>query len=151
MLDTHLDFIKKSIDILKFLKEKYEKLYGLPLNSKYFEELSNEELIEFDSIAYRFSKIQSIFAEKVFKEILEEIGYSTINKNFLEILTLCERNGIISDTKIWKDLRKIRNSLSHDYPDEIEEVIFTINEIFKTLDFFEEILKNIEKIKKDML
>ncbi len=146
MLKKHLDFVKKSLKILKSLKNKYENLYGLPLDIRYFSELSDSELIDFDSIAYRFSKIQSILAEKVFREILEKIGINTLNKNFLEILALCERNGIIDSTTNWKNLRYIRNSLSHDYPDELEEVLFTINRIFQSISFFEEIVENIEKL-----
>ena len=90
-------------------------------------------------------------AEKVFREILEKIGINTLNKNFLEILTLCERNGIIDNTMDWKNLRYIRNSLSHDYPDELEEVIFTINRIFQSISFFEKIVENIEKLDKGLI
>ena len=149
MLKKHLEFIKKSLKILKSLKDKYENLYGLPLDIEHFNKLNDSELIDFDSIAYRFSKIQSILAEKVFREILEKIGINTLNKNFLDILSLCERNGIIESTTDWKNLRYIRNSLAHDYPDELEEVLFTINRIFQSISFFEEIVKNIEKLDKE--
>jgi len=146
-LKSYLNFLDESIEILKKLREKYQIIYTLPIKTNYLSD-TFEEKIDFDSIAYRFSKIQSTLGEKVFKETLEEIGYNTQDKNFLEILNLLVKNNILDDEDIkkWKNLRKIRNELNHTYPDEKEEIVDAINEIFETIDFFEKIVTNIKRL-----
>jgi predicted adenine nucleotide alpha hydrolase (AANH) superfamily ATPase len=70
------------------------------------------------------------------------------NINFIEILTILENEKILPSAKEWINLRYIRNSLSHEYPDECEETIDTINEIFEKITFLEKIYQNIDNFYK---
>ena len=113
---------------------------------------SYEEKANFDSITSRFQKIQSILGEKIFREILEEMNISTKGRNMLEILSLLSKNGIIDfEPKEWLSLREIRNSLAHDYPDDIDEIVDTINEVFEKVEFFESIYNSIKNSYDEIL
>ena len=142
-----VDFVKKSLDDMKEYKVKIANEFNIPLQENDIEIMLEDSIYRaiLDSLSYRFLKIQSIIGEKLFKEVLEEIGISTLNKSFVEILSGIEREGIV-DIEEWKNLRVIRNSLSHDYPEEIAEITEAINEILEKIDFFERIVKKIETI-----
>jgi len=142
----HLNLIKESIEMLKFHKEKFNNIFSLPLNKENILDIKEDFNLktDLDSIAYRFSKIQSILGEKVFVEILDMLNLDT-NKNFIEILSTLEKFNVLK-AKEWLKLRKIRNSLSHEYPDELEIIALTINEIFEKIDFFEEIYSKLTEI-----
>lgn len=142
-----IDFVNNSLKDLKKYKEKIENEFNMPLSEDDISDMLEDEIYKaiLDSISYRFLKIQSTIGEKLFKEVLEEIGISTLNKSFVQILSEIEREGIISVDE-WKELRVIRNSLSHDYPEELAEITLAINEILNKIDFFETIIKKIQKL-----
>ena len=142
-----IDFVNNSLKDLKKYKEKIENEFNMPLSEDDISDMLEDEIYKaiLDSISYRFLKIQSTIGEKLFKEVLEEIGISTLNKSFVEILGEIEREGIVSIDE-WKELRVVRNSLSHDYPEEIAEITLAINEILNKIDFFETIIKKIQKL-----
>jgi len=145
MIKYHLEVIKKSLNILNDLKVKIKNSYTLPLNIDSYVEIQEDDITILDTLAYRFSKIQSILGEKLFKEILEYLEIDINNKSFIEILSSLEREDIISIEK-WRELRTIRNSLSHDYPEEIEFIVKTINKIL--LEYLPYLEKVYDKIKQ---
>ena len=99
-----------------------------------------------------YQKIQSILGEKIFREILEEMNISTKGRNMLEILSLLSKNGIIDfEPKEWLSLREIRNSLAHDYLDDIDEIVDTINGVFEKVEFFESIYNSIKNSYDEIL
>ena len=142
-----IDFVNNSLKDLKKYKEKIENEFNMPLSEDDISDMLEDEIYKaiLDSISYRFLKIQSTIGEKLFKEVLEEIGISTLNKSFVQILSEIEREGIVSVDE-WKELRVIRNSLSHNYPEELAEITLAINEILNKIDFFETIIKKIQKL-----
>jgi len=145
MIEYHLKIIEKSLDILKQVKNQLLKNYSIPLSEEDYENLQEENITLLDTLAFRFSKIQSILGEKLFREILEYLEIDINNKSFIEILSSLEREDIISIEK-WRELRTIRNSLSHDYPEEIEYIVKTINKILlEYLPYLEEVYDKIKQ------
>ena len=140
-LKSHILQAEESIDILKNIKKEIK----LPLTESEYVDLKESNIYILDSVAFRFAKIQAIIGEKLFKEILNFMQIDINNKTFPEILVLLEREGILDSINDWKELREIRNSLAHDYPDEIDEVIDTINYIFEKLYLLEEIVAKIRQ------
>jgi len=99
-----------------------------PLDIKKFKQLTIEQKNMLDTIAFRFSKLQDLVGTKIFREFLDEVGFITKGKSFLEILKEIEKEGIINiDT--WSEFRKVRNLITHDYPDEWEEKIEVVKKI----------------------
>jgi len=126
--EIHINRLKKVLNSIPY-----------PFEEKY---INDDILDKLDVLAFRFSKLQSLVGEKLFREYLS-LFYDVEGKSFLEILKLLEKEGII-DIDTWGEFRKVRNFISHDYPlissEKIEAINFLIENINK-------IFKVIEKIK----
>ncbi|AZV47333.1 hypothetical protein C3L23_08620 [Nautilia sp. PV-1] len=144
MIEFHIKVLNESLEILKNIRDEFNEKYGNIDISKY-EDIKSYDVKSLDALAYRFSKIQSLLGEKVFKEILEKLEYDLTDKSYIDILQYIEKEGIINSIYEWKKLREIRNSLSHDYPEEIESVVNAINQMLDSIEIFEKIVKKVEE------
>ena len=144
MIEFHIKVLNESLEILKNIRNEFNEKYGNIDISKY-EDIKSYDVKSLDALAYRFSKIQSLLGEKVFKEILEKLEYDLTDKSYIDILQYIEKEGIINSIYEWKKLREIRNSLSHDYPEEIESVVNAINQMLDSIEIFEKIVKKVEE------
>ena len=138
-LEFYLNIVENSINDLKRYKEKISPL--IPINHNTYEDLlNNKEII--DAIAFRFLKVQTLLGEKVFKNFLYSLGYN-IDISFLEVLSELEKLEILN-RKEWIKLREIRNKISHEYPNEIDEVIDNLNLMIENIDYLENIYLKIK-------
>lgn len=111
-----LDIHFKRIDALIPQINEY-----LPLNVNDFE---NTEIVKtLDSFIYRFIKVQDRMGEKLFPEYLKILQEYKPNMPLIDILNTLERIEIIDNTDKWIDYRKLRNSLTHEYPGNEKEII----------------------------
>jgi len=140
-LKFHLETIKNNLKILENIFDSIKEY--LPLTYEKYKRLQEKDFKIFDVIAYRFIKTQSILGEKIFREILEFSEYDLKNKSFLEILSELERMGILNVNE-WRILRELRNTLSHDYPYNEEEIIEAINILYFELEKLKEIYKKLK-------
>ena len=142
-----MDIVEKKLNVLNSYKNKLITFYGYPLKEVYFEkeDLELEELL--DAIVYKFNKIQSIIGEKLFKLMLSYAGLDCENKSFLDILAILEKEGILNIKK-WREIRTFRNSFAHFYPQEIEEIVFNVNEMIKMIDYLNEVFINLKSFKE---
>jgi len=117
-------------------------LERLSQSTKEIEALGNLENLDFknfenvktiDTFIFRFIKLQDYMGNKLFKAFLIEIGDYTDNMSFIDILDKLEKLEIINSTEEWLKLRKLRNKLAHEYPDELDEILEDIGEALKRL------------------
>ncbi len=106
---------------------------------------NNEKRRAVDSFIFRFTKIQDLIGEKLFKEILDKVGEFRRNMSFTDILDKAEKLEIIDSTDKWSNFRELRNSLSHEYPSNEAEII---KDIKLALDYFMDISCTYENISK---
>jgi len=125
-LKNYLKEAKIHIERLNEVLKEIEKIY--PLDVEKFKQLTIEQKNMLDTLAFRFSKLQDLVGTKIFREFLDEVGFITEGKSFLEILKEIEKEGII-DIDTWSEFRKARNLIAHDYPDEWEEKIEVVKKI----------------------
>ena len=111
------------------------------INNEIFENF--EKIKTIDTFIYRFIKLQDIMGEKLFKIFLDDIGEYKSNMSLLDILDKLEKFEIIEDSYNWMEYRKLRNTLTHEYPNNEEDVI---EGILLSIDVFEEIIKIIDNI-----
>ena len=126
--DIHINRLKKVLNYIPY-----------PFEEKY---LDDEMLDKLDVLAFRFSKLQSLGGEKLFREYLG-FFYEIEGKSFLELLKLLEKEGII-DIDTWGEFRKVRNFISHDYPLINREKVEAINFLIENADKIFKIIKNIK-------
>ena len=131
--DKHIEKIQKSINIL-------EKYYPFTIDT--LEELNEIEKDKLDVLAFRFAKLQDLIGEKIFRNILNLMGFNT-QKPFIEILAEFERENILEINK-WIALRNARNSISHEYPDS-QELIDGINFLIQNSNY---LILVFEKLKR---
>jgi hypothetical protein len=108
-LKNELSRYEKSIIVLS---ESYDKC--LPFIS--YKTFSREELEAIDALTSRFARASDILIQKIFGLIdaleLEERG-STLDR-----INRSEKRGIISSAAIFREIRQLRNLISHEYTEE---------------------------------
>ncbi len=137
--------------VLKEIDKHKERLEYVVNKIKSWNELNTETLDDpekvetIDSFLFRFSKMQDTMGEKLFPLILEIFGEEARNKPFIDILNRLEQLEILPSANKWKELRKIRNLLTHTYPWE-QEIL--IKELKQAINASDELMKIYEKIKE---
>ncbi len=106
-----------------------------------------EKIKTIDTFIYRFIKLQDLMGEKLFKVFLDEIGEYKDNMSLLDILDKLEKFEIIDNASDWMEYRKLRNKLTHEYPNNEQDVIDGIKLSMEVFDDIEIILSNIIKYK----
>jgi hypothetical protein len=111
------------------------------LDSGIFEDF--EKIKTIDTFIYRFIKLQDIMGEKLFKTFLDSIGEYKDNMSLLDVLDKLEKFEIISDANKWMEYRKLRNELTHEYPNNENDVIDGIKIAMDSFNEIEDIFNNI--------
>lgn len=91
------------------------------------DDFNNTEVVKtIDSFIYRFIKIQDKMGDKLFPGFLQLLQEYERNMALIDVLNTLERLEIIKSAEEWVDFRKLRNTLTHEYPDNEEEIISTL-------------------------
>lgn len=139
----------KIIDVVEELRLHFERVNNIipgiesytPLKPEYF---TNIEVIKtIDSFIFRFIKIQDRMGEKLFPLVLQVFEEYKGNMPLIDILNKLERLEVIESVDQWIDFRKLRNTLTHDYPDNEKEIISAIALALKAFGKMEAIFNNI--------
>lgn len=121
----------------------YLKIQDFTIDESIF--LDDEKVNVLDAFIYRFTKLQDFLGDKFFKELLESIGEYKSNMPLIDVLDKLEKLNLISSTEDWINYRKIRNLLTHEYPDDYEELISNIK---ISLKYYSQIKENIKIIEQ---
>mgnify|MGYP000155001725 CR=1 FL=1 len=76
-----------------------------------------------DAFIYRFIKLQDLMGNKLFKRLLNEIGEYQDNMSLLDVLDKLEKLELLDSADRWMEHRKLRNLLTHEYPDNLQDII----------------------------
>ncbi len=133
----------ETVDLhLKRANATCEDIKNIDLNKDVFDDKENVKTI--DAFIYRFVKLQDYMGEKLFKELLRSLLEYKDNMSMLDVLDKLEKLEIIKSSDRWLDYREIRNKLTHEYPDNQDEIIDGIK---ISLEYFREIVKLVIGIK----
>lgn len=136
-------------DALKISKIHLDRLCRVTDEVKKFGNLEEMDWEDFETIKtidmfiFRFMKVQDYMGNKLFKAFLIETGDYRDDMSFIDILDRLEKLRIIDSSENWMKLKKLRNKLAHEYPDEIEEIIEDIKEALKWINPLKVVYKNI--------
>jgi predicted nucleotidyltransferase len=132
---------EKHLQRLKYAKSELEDIF--PLTQKSYQNLSQEDIQAIDQFIYRFSKLQDTIGEKLIKIVFSLYEENIEKFTFIDILNRLEKAEILT-TQAWKELRDIRNELSHHYEDESLESSIVLNKVYEKEEFLESIYQNIK-------
>ena len=121
---VHLSFIVKELKNF------------MPLTIENYDNLTAHDLVFIDAFIFRFIKLQDVIGEKLFRLILinlKENDFNSINVPFIDVLNKLEKYRIIDSADEWLNLRSIRNSFTHEYPEDLLKRIDALNKGFNNL------------------
>lgn len=111
VLDLHFDRADKAV----------REISRIQLDRHIFDDFEAIKIV--DTFIYRFSKIQDYMGEKLFPAVLDMLVEYKSSMSFRDILNKLERLELIQSSRQWMDFREIRNTLTHEYPDNEDEII----------------------------
>ncbi len=97
----------------------------------------NAKIKIIDAFLFRFIKTQDLMGNKLFREVLDRLGEYDDSMSMLDILDRMEKLELIDSADTWMDYRNLRNTLTHEYPDNKEVVIQGIKtavQVFVSMD-----------------
>lgn len=97
----------------------------LPFKESDFDD--TEKIKTIDSFIYRFTKVQDRMGEKFFPLVLLELEEYKRSMALIDVLHRLEKLELIDSSDTWIEYRKLRNTLTHEYPDNEDEIIEAIN------------------------
>jgi len=119
--------ILESIDLNFARADEYsEQISQMDLSNDPFANIENIKTI--DGFIYRFSKIQDMMGEKLFPAYLKAVEEYSPSMPLIDILNKLEKFEIMDSEADWKYFRKLRNVLTHEYPDNEDDLIQGIKE-----------------------
>lgn len=124
-------------------KDNYVEILHYHLNIEIYED--KEKIKTIDAFIFRFIKLQDFMGDKLFKELLKNVGEYKDNMALIDILDKLEKLEIIHQADRWLDFRFIRNKLTHEYPNNVEDVITGIQLALEYFIEMEVVLMSITK------
>ncbi len=122
---------------LYWLKRSYGICKGIGIKEKYKE----DEYDAFEALTSRFRRISYIVTEKAFRS-LDKIEFEK-EGTLLDVLNRAHKRGLIESIDEVREIRELRNDISHEY------VPTNLKDIFgDTLKLSASLLEIIERIKK---
>lgn len=122
----------------------------VPLTSDAVTHFRMDDFLYWEMFISRFSKLQDLLGAKVFKAVLDYAEQSTDTMTLIDRLNALEKLGVIDDPHEWKEMRDMRNHLSHDYPDAPELTAANLNHAFNMAPKLLQTLERLEKFMTDL-
>jgi len=137
----------KHIQRLNSASKKMQKF--MPLDSKKYLTLKDDEVTYIDQFLFRFAKLQDSIGQKLFKTTLLYLNEDIEGKPFIDILNLMEKLQLLESANTWKELREDRNELAHNYENEPDHMSETINKLYNKKDILINIYTDIKRYIKE--
>lgn len=117
----------------------------IPVTAEVMEALPDEDMLIFELYSSRFTKLQDFMGSSLFPAALEIGEELEDTMSLVDKLHKLEKMGLIISADNWVVLRKIRNNLTHEYPDNPELAALFFNKAYL---MGEELLENLDLILK---
>ena len=94
---------------------------ALPATPEGLDRLDTDAKDRIDAFVLRFLRLQDALGRQVFRALLaleQEDEPDALSQ--LDVLDRMERLGIVPSVEAWSELRRLRNMLTHDYPEHPE-------------------------------
>ncbi len=119
--DIHVERIQQALADIQPL---------FPLDSIKVKKLNKPDIFSIEVMTTRYSKLQDYLGTVGFNALFEIEGENTETWTMIDKLNKLEKYGIIEDAHVWRDMRKSRNFLTHEYPDQPEIIAISLNIIY---------------------
>lgn len=123
-----------------------------PLTIEQVQSLTEDDLFAIEMLTSRFSKLQDYMGNTVFDVLFEIEGENATTWTPIDKLHKLEKYGILDDAHVWRNMRKSRNFLIHEYPNEPAIIAESLNVIYSFVPELLQIKRAIfSRINKDII
>jgi hypothetical protein len=145
---TQKDYIEKLFEDLEeldealhWLKRSYQICRAIGIKPKYKE----DEFDAFEILTGRFARLSDMLIQKVFRSI-DKIEFEN-EGTLLDVLNRSHKRGLISSIDEIREIRELRNDISHEYtPRELKELFEdTLRHTTVLFEIIDRVAKYIEK------
>ncbi len=137
----HADRIKDALEHIAHLR---------PITPMLLEHIHLVDLGILELASNRFAKLQDLITTKIFPLFLKAIHEDIPSQTNIDRLNKLEKLHIIDDAELWYRLRETRNSLAHDYPDDLDDTASDLNKVLEQAEiliaFFNEFKHEIARV-----
>lgn len=126
-------------------KQEEDMMFEFKCSNNDYSKLEDMKTEYFDQFIYRYAKLQDKIAKSIIKSLVDLLEYNTETLSFIDCLNILEKHYIIDNANNWDKLRGVRNSIAHEYNDNIE---YQVNMLNKVYDSYKSLLKIFGAIKK---
>ena len=102
-------------------KDNYNEILQFLIDASLYDD--KEKIKTIDAFIFRFIKLQDFMGDKLFKELLKRVGEYKDNMSLIDVLDKLEKLEVIDNSDKWIDFKVLRNKLTHEYPDNRDDVI----------------------------
>lgn len=102
----------------------------MPVDATTIGALDDEQIAALDQYIYRFNKWQDTMAARAFDQALRLLAEDVAEMAFIDKLNRLEKLDALPSATRWLDLRALRNTLAHEYADNVDELAHALNTLF---------------------
>ena len=123
----------------------------MPLDTKSYKNLNDEQIEALDQFLFRFSKLQDAIGQRLFSGVLEILEEPVKETSFLDRLNRLEQLNVIESKEQWLSLRNMRNKLAHEYEDDLQGMSEVLNLVYASYDVLAAIFVRVKNYIDDTL
>ncbi|MDQ6973374.1 MAG: hypothetical protein Q9M10_00705 [Mariprofundaceae bacterium] len=123
-----LNMCDRHADRLQWAMNQMSK--HIPFTAQSLDTLEDIDIAILDQFSTRFSKLQDLMGVKLFPMVLDLTKEHGDLNSFIDKLNRLEKIGAIPSANAWLQLREMRNSFSHEYPDALDMQAAILNKAF---------------------
>ena len=102
-----------------------------PLDIDVYKNFSSEDVMAIDQFLYRYTKLQDKIGSSLIKNICIYLDGDNDLRTFIDNLHVLEKYDILTSVAEWEELREIRNSLTHEYTNRVEQQVEMLNSLIQ--------------------
>ncbi|HYG88998.1 MAG TPA: hypothetical protein VD978_22380 [Azospirillum sp.] len=130
--------------VRRLRRSQADLTFLMPLDAARMASLRDEEHVRLDAFIQRFQNAQDILDAQVLRGLLALEEVDLTGKTPRDVSNLLEKYGIIDSAARWRDLRDLRNTLAHEYPDEPDIQIDRLNGAYAAIDEVVSVLNRVQ-------
>ncbi len=123
-----------------------------PLDADKIKNINQAQFFALETLSSRFGRLQDLMGSKLFDLCLISLGENIDGLSMIDKANKLEKSSILESTHSWMAMRKLRNNITHEYPDQPEitaDILNNINTTIKPmLKLFNKILDTIAQTNK---
>ncbi len=96
---------------------------------KNYNAFTSNEVMALDQLIYRFTKLQDKIGTSLIKNMCILLEGDNDQRTFIDNLNILEKHSLLNNKTEWDELREMKNTLTHDYPNDIAFQIEKLNNV----------------------